>query len=143
MIKRLIEGTLVQYTGASTGYVNKDLVNCIGYVVDDRRYVDFRNNVDVSFVMKDGTIEVYGVVRENIVVVEPTGDLPPAPTDETFFDAYKDTLRIKSGKQGVQDVVWLTAKDKFGQVMFEFTDRNSVLDLASDLMRMGLAMDKE
>lgn len=141
------KGTLVRYVGNNTGnFENTDLIGSEGKTLAELVISGRMSNVDVVFEDTIHGPRFLGVMRMNLEIIGDGGEdelLPAVSGDETFSDAHGDSLTIETGNEGDTDLIWITAKDKHGEALLEFSDRDAVLDLASHLLRVGLAMNKE
>lgn len=144
MNKELIsKGTAIRYVGNTEGnYYNSDYLGLEGKTLSETTVSHGLNSIDIVLEHPTFGPQFVGVMRINLEIIEEE-TLPPVSDDEVYSDKYGDLLRVETGKQSNEDLVWLTATDQHGEATLEFTDRKAVLDLASHLMRIGLAMDKE
>ncbi len=135
--------TAVRYVGNTSGnFYNSDYLGLEGETLFETRVSNDRNSVDIVLKHPTEGPKFIGVMRMNLEILDEEA-LPLVSDDEVYSDKYGDLLRVETGKQSNEDLVWLTATDQHGEATLEFTDRKAVLDLASHLMRIGLAMDKE
>ncbi len=139
------KGTLVRYVGNDTGnYENSDLIGLEGKTLAEVVISGRMSNVDVVFEDTSEGPRFLGVMRMNIEIIKIEDEPLPALSDsEKFSDFYGDSLFVETGSTEDTDFVWITSRDKHGEAVLEFSDRNAVLDLASHLLRVGLAMGKE
>lgn len=139
-IQAIPQGSVIEYVGNTSGrYQNEDMIGLLATVLEDHS-----GKEDTTIKVTFGNGEV-GVMPRNIKVVStPEEDtLPEVPDEEVYTDKYGDTILVETSNEDGEDLLWLTAKDKYGEAILEFTDRNAVLDLASHLMRIGLHMNKD
>lgn len=139
------KGTLVRYVGNNTGnFENTDYIGLVGKTISDTVISNPRSTLDVFFEETSYGPKFIGIMRLNLEIIQVEDEpLPAVSGDERFSDAYGDSLTIETGNEGDNDLIWITAKDKHGEALLEFSDRDAVLDLASHLLRVGLAMNKE
>lgn len=139
-IQTIPQGSVIEYVGNTLGrYQNEDMIGMLATVLEDH---SGKEDITIKVTFGNGAV---GVMPRNIKVIStPEEDaLPEVPNEELYTDKYGDTILVERSNEGGEDLLWLTAKDKHGEAILEFTDRNAVLDLASHLMRIGLHMNKE
>lgn len=139
-VKAIPKDSIIEYVGNDLGrYQNEDMIGLTATVLEDHSG-DVNTTIRVTF----GNGQV-GVMPRNIKVISTPEELvlPELSKEELYVDKYGDTILVETANEGGEDLLWLTAKDRHGEAILEFTDRNAVLDLASHLMRIGLNMNKE
>lgn len=139
-IQTIPQGSVIEYVGNTLGrYQNEDMIGMLATVLEDH---SGKEDITIKVTFGNGAV---GVMPRNIKVIStPEEDaLPEVPNEELYTDKYGDTILVERSNESGEDLLWLTAKDKHGEAILEFTDRNAVLDLASHLMRIGLHMNKE